>query len=260
MSARAIVVAAAASMLAVVLLALYVGDQAGRLDPAAPAGDAAPAATAPSPATGAPFVPWGTTEDGDPVRWDPCTPIPWVLDTTNAPPDARETVSLAMARISAASGLEFEYRGATTELPSRDRSLVTTDGGAWAPVLITWVPGDSTDLPLGDAERGVSVPVAVRDGGPRVFVTGQVVLNSDKRLLTGFEDRHASWGAVVLHELAHLVGLDHVDDPSQLMHPTPGFGPVELGAGDLAGLAAVGAGGGCVEVPDPQELEVTFAQ
>ena len=50
--------------------------------------------------------------------------------------------------------------------------------------------------------------------------------------------------AVVMHELAHVVGLDHVDDPTQLMNPE-GTDVTEFAAGDLAGLARLG-GGQCV--------------
>jgi hypothetical protein len=35
-------------------------------------------------------------------------------------------------------------------------------------------------------------------------------------------DREHSWGATLLHELGHLVGLAHVDDPDQLMSTYPG--------------------------------------
>ena len=204
------------------------------------------------------WAPWAVRSDGTPVRWNPCEPIRWVLDADEAPEQAREALSLAMARITAVSGLEFAFVGHTDEQPTRDRALVVDgpDGASWAPVLITWVPGDSIDLPLSDMERGVAVPVAVEDDGEPVFVTGQVVLNADKTLLPMFEDRHASWGAVVLHELGHLVGLDHVDDPRQLMAPTPGFGEVVLGEGDRAGLAAVGADNGCLDTPAPREVAV----
>ena len=48
--------------------------------------------------------------------------------------------------------------------------------------------------------------------------------------------------ATILHELGHLVGLDHVDDETQIMNPyvVPGVDP--FADGDLAGLAALGRG------------------
>ncbi len=192
----------------------------------------------------------------EPVRADPVG----ARRHRDAPPQAREALSLAMARITAVSGVEFEFAGITGERPSAGRPLVQDgpDGERWAPVLVSWVPGDTIDLPLSDQERGVAVPVAVREDGRQVFVTGQVVLNADKTLLPMFEDRHASWGAVLLHELGHLLGLDHVEDPRQLMAPTPGFGEVLFGDGDRAGLQAVGADGGCLQVPAPRELTVTY--
>ncbi len=227
MSQRVVVAGALGAGLAMLALAVFVAGAARVMQVEQPTEE---------PATGSSTVlaqeegwqPWGLQPDGSPVRWNPCEPIRWVLDANHAPEQGRQALSLAMARITAVSGLEFEFVGMTDELPDAERSLVTEgpDGPRWAPVLVAWVPADSIDLPLSDMERGVAVPVAVREGGDRVFVTGQVVLNADKTLLPMFEDRHASWGAVLLHELGHLVGLDHVSDPEQLMAPTPGFGPV----------------------------------
>jgi Zn-dependent protease with chaperone function len=48
--------------------------------------------------------------------------------------------------------------------------------------------------------------------------------------------------AVVLHELGHLVGLDHVTAADQLMYPQVQPGVTDFGAGDLTGLAALGRG------------------
>ncbi len=260
MGQRMVVAAAIGAAVAMLALALFVVAAARIMQEPTPA--AAPSETGTSTvlAQREGWEPWGTRSDGSPVRWNPCEPIRWVLDADDAPDQAREALSLAMARISAASGLEFSFEGLTDELPRRDRSLVVEgpDGPTWAPVLISWVPGDSIDLPLSDMERGVAVPVAVREDGEPVFVTGQVVLNADKTLLPMFEDRHASWGAVLLHELGHLVGLDHVDDPVQLMAPTPGFGEVLLGEGDRAGLAAVGADNGCLPTPAPRDVTVVY--
>nr|WP_269329758.1 matrixin family metalloprotease [Kineosporia babensis] len=52
--------------------------------------------------------------------------------------------------------------------------------------------------------------------------------------------------AVVLHEFGHLVGLDHVDDPAELMYRTPTARPHSDGfeLGDRRGLARL-SGGPC---------------
>ena len=41
------------------------------------------------------------------------------------------------------------------------------------------------------------------------------------------------------HELSHVLGLDHVQDPTELMHPVSSA-RADLGPGDRQGLALVG--------------------
>ncbi len=215
-------------------------------------------ATAPARASGvAPaggasgWAAWGTATDGRPLRWDPCRPVTFVLGA--GPPGAAEEVGTALAMLAGATGLDLRIVGTTDERPSAARPLVvrTEDGWAWAPVLVAWAEPGEGGL-LGPHDRGVAVPVAVRDGARHALVTGQVVLNADRTdLRPGFGDRADARGATLLHELAHVLGLAHVDDPAQLMSAEPGRGPVAFGTGDLAGLAAVGADAGCLDTPDP---------
>lgn len=207
---------------------------------------------------------WARNDDGAPVRWDPCTPIELTVSDRDHPvtygtEDLVRDVEAAAGVLSEATGLELVVRGTTSEVPDAERSTVVDDGGdrRWAPVLIGWRAPREGGLPLRDTDRGVAVPVAVGPAGERVYVTAQVVLNPDRvDLQPGAADRATSWGATVLHELAHVLGLGHVDDPDELMHTYPGQGPVELGPGDRAGLRAVGAEGGCLDVPAPQDLDV----
>ncbi|HEX6418878.1 MAG TPA: matrixin family metalloprotease, partial [Acidimicrobiales bacterium] len=73
--------------------------------------------------------------------------------------------------------------------------------------------------------------------------TGLVVIDGPQmaELLAGPGGREAV-RAVLLHELGHLVGLDHVDDPGQLMQPVAQADLVAFGPGDLTGLAHLGRG------------------
>ncbi len=47
--------------------------------------------------------------------------------------------------------------------------------------------------------------------------------------------------AILLHELGHLVGLDHVDSTDELMF-ADNVGKQEFGTGDLNGLVRLGKG------------------
>jgi hypothetical protein len=46
--------------------------------------------------------------------------------------------------------------------------------------------------------------------------------------------------AIVLHEVAHVIGLGHVSEPMELMY-ADNTGQVELGPGDREGLARLGS-------------------
>jgi hypothetical protein len=256
--------------LAVLLAATVVGVALVRLGPGGPSAtspspsaadeDGAPPAT--SRGTGASsdgYAVWARNGDGTPVRWDPCSPIEVVVATEGAPPGAWEDLGEAVARTEDATGLTFRLGATTDERPRADRPPYQPDryGHRWAPVLVAWGEPHEGGIRLRSSDRGVAVPIAVGPPGDRTYVTAQLVLNAERTDLDpGFEDRAWSWGSTILHELAHVVGLDHVDDPDELLWAHPGEGPVTFGRGDLAGLAAVGAQHGCREVPAPRHVEV----
>ncbi|HKS00587.1 MAG TPA: peptidase [Arthrobacter sp.] len=181
------------------------------------------------------------------AAYDPCRPVHYVVRPDNAPPGADQMIQEAVAKVSAATGLRFVYDGTTSEAPSDDRETYQPDryGKRWAPVLIAWsTPAESPDL-AGDVDGLGGSGYAYVEGQPYVLVAGQVALDApDFADILRWPDGSRYGRAVIMHELAHVVGLDHVDDPTQLMNPE-GTGVTEFAAGDLAGLAVLG-GGACV--------------
>ena len=202
---------------------------------------------------------WGPTYVdtlGRPARWDPCAPIHYVVLSRWAPATGRADLAAALARISAVSGLRFVDDGDTEEIPLRTREAYQPAryGKRWAPILIGWVPPSRTDLGLGDGVQGVTMAIALGGRAGGSIVTGQVALDADRRLPGGFGPG-ATEGEVLLHELAHAVGLGHVQDPTQVMYPQTTNSESQYGAGDRAGLAALGRNAGCLPAPEPRALE-----
>ena len=200
---------------------------------------------------------WGPTyvdAKGRPARWDPCSPIGYVVQAGWIPDAGRRDLTEALRRLSLASGLSFVDEGDTEELPSQVRSSYQPAryGERWAPLLIGWVPPGVTDVGVGGGVQGMSLSYAVPGRTGPSLVSGQVVLDAGNRLAAGFGPGTTD-GEVLLHELAHAVGLGHVLDPTQVMYPQTTHSESEFGAGDRAGLAALGAPAGCHPAPPPRE-------
>jgi hypothetical protein len=195
------------------------------------------------------------TDEGFPTRWDPCRPIHYVVNASRAPEGSTADIHEAVGRISAATGIPFEYEGPTDEEATAYRQPFQPDryGDRWAPVLIAWADPETSDIPFerdGHVAAGVAQPLV--PPSPRVedvYVSGWVALNAEDPNLPGF-DLPGQQGPVILHELGHLMGLGHVNTVGEIMHPFGG-GVVGLGPGDLEGLRQLGASGGCVRVMEP---------
>lgn len=221
-----------------------------------PIGDSAPPAgvdagtsrllPVPEPPSGDGGYTFALTQPGsdDPVRWDPCRPIHYVVRPGEAGEAGIELVRDAVAQISEASGLQFVDDGVTDEEPVDDRDVHQPDryGDRWAPVLVAWSSPDEEPRLEGDtAGLGGGHPMA--DTTQRLtYVSGTVWLDTPAlQPWRGSAGRRALLRATVVHELAHVLGAGHVDDPTQLMH-AESTGQTRLGDGDRRGLAILGQG------------------
>ncbi|MEC5181495.1 matrixin family metalloprotease [Arthrobacter sp. CG_A4] len=183
-----------------------------------------------------------TNDDGTPVGYSPCRPLHYVVNAGLAPADAELLVDDAIRTVSRATGITFIDDGATTEAPSQERMPYqqAVYGDRWAPLLIAWTtPEQAPQLKGPVIGTGGSTHFSF-GSGPKSFVTGSLELDAPQIAEDlGRPDGADYATAVILHELGHVMGLEHVDDPVQLMYPEIGA-PDGLAAGDLFGLRELG--------------------
>jgi hypothetical protein len=172
-------------------------------------------------------------------RWNPCRVIGWKFNPNGGDTRLLHDVNQAIATVSAATGLRFAYQGTTTYVGSRH-----TAARAGTQILVSWATPRQVARLRG---RRVGVAMTSVEVSRRQYVGSSIALDRTHRLRHGSRARgRPTWAQVVLHELAHAIGLGHTTARRQLLYAKVHRRNHRLGAGDLAGLQRLGADRPCL--------------
>ena len=176
------------------------------------------------------------------MRWNPCKPITYRVNARGGYAGSVADVRRAFARVSAVTGVPFVYRGTTSRIAFR------TNPDPRADITVSWAtPAQVPQLRGAVAGLASTTYVVHGERGVRENVRGQIALDRTASLRRGFTTSGpATWGQVYLHEIGHVMGLDHVGQRTQVMYPSVGAANHRYGAGDLRRLRAVGRAAGCI--------------
>ncbi|HEX5936880.1 MAG TPA: matrixin family metalloprotease [Actinomycetota bacterium] len=190
---------------------------------------------------------------GAPVRWNPCQTITYAVNTGGASPPVIPDLRAALRRVTDATGIPFRPVGRTGESFFRAYERMRFRGVARSELLVIWVDHERYERILRQVgDRRPSIAFAKTMAGISSdrdqYFGGIIVIDEDATATRGFNYRYTH-GSVLLHELGHIMGLDHVRDPDQLMYSGrhPDFSLRDYGPGDLEGLRRLGTDAGCLD-------------
>lgn len=178
-----------------------------------------------------------TDAAGDPVTYDPCRPIHYVINPAGAPRDYLAFIMPAINAAQEASGLRFDYDGISED------TWESRQGGTNAgPIVVAFLEQLKSEKATSDTVGlGGSTALTINGIMTPHYVTGAIALKRDWFARQSAEHNTAVEQAVVMHELGHVLGLGHVEDPAQLMYSS-NAGQLTYSSGDLNGLAKLGSG------------------
>lgn len=193
------------------------------------------------------------------VHWNPCQVITYKINLAAVPAKSRAAflteTHAGIAAVAARTGMVFRYRGATTEVPTTSNATRQS-----AEIIIAYTTPARTNLKLSGNTLGMggyrSQWWGTWDGTKYVYngaiTRGYLVIDTPdvlKRLSPGYGPGLRR-GNVLLHELGHVFGLDHVTDPRQQMYGSLSrVSPNGYAWGDTAGLKKLGRSAGCISAP-----------
>jgi hypothetical protein len=179
-----------------------------------------------------------------PIRWNPCRPLHYRISLGDlVPADEVPRVRAAFAAVGAAlGGVRFVDDGLTRVVPD----TVDDAGRAGVDIVFAFaLPGSgptrSALLTGWEAGRGGFAAVGVPGSSVERPTHGSVVIDAATWKGMTRHDRTVLY----LHEIGHVVGLDHPADGRQIMSSGAYGLPARYQKGDLAGLAQLGLAAGC---------------
>ena len=194
-------------------------------------------------------------------RFNPCQRVNYRINAEDVGPAAKPLVKQALTQATWATGIRFKYVGKSKLIPynmkNRKRYPRGTD------LVIAWATHAEVPDFVRRSAAGFGGPrwifPARNSKGQRVWMTdeAEVTLSTDYFqngfALSFFDNTRATIGELILHEVGHALGLDHVPAaPQEIMNGRgyyrypDGYYKGLYNLGDLNGLSKVGLKQGCL--------------
>jgi hypothetical protein len=202
-----------------------------------------------------------------PARFNPCEPVHYIQNGAAAPAFVVENVREAFKRLGQETGITFIDDGLTDENARRGPYVPERYPGRWAPILIVWehFPAEQTS---GQQQiLGNTVPYRAEEVTVSARLRFNVDAYNDENTKAPIQDgfgppansgtgpigrNNITWGRIILHELAHVVGLGHTREEASLMYPDAAqqtTRPTGFSKSDRDGLRYLGRAAGCTRSP-----------